>query len=80
MKYCLRYRHPVTGNFYYYVDLKPVGDKLFPVGCMPHRKHKATILYGQDEAKLIADHLVSLGYEVKIIRYAAVFEGRPHCS
>lgn len=65
--YCwVRYRHPVTGNSYYFVKFSDDGVK--PVGCFPYRHTlgKSKRFNTKKEAKVVAARLTSLGYSVSI--------------
>ena len=64
MRVSIRYRHPVTGNSYYFVDLR---SDLKPVGCTHIAAHRITVFEKKREAMKIVDHLVSLGYSVRVV-------------
>ena len=68
MSYYLKYRHPVTGNEYYFVDLCLDGDKLRPVGCFPYRRHRfATVFHIEEDVIKVFKYLLFLGYSTEII-------------
>lgn len=68
MPYFLKYRHPVNGNEFYFVDLHDEGDLLRPIGCMSYRRHQgATVFHSMDDAVNVVKYLFSLGYDAKII-------------
>ena len=65
--YCwVRYRHPVTGNSYYFVKYR--SDGVYPVGILPYRFRSgdAKRFRTKAEAKVVAAQLTSLGYSVSI--------------
>ena len=62
MKCRLKYTHPVTGNTYYFLDLRFNGSELRPIGCLSYRKQYATIFHTKRDALKVSEYLVSLGY------------------
>ena len=67
MKCRLAYRHPVTGNRYYFVDFKVKDGILFPVGCFMSSlrySRRAMVFANKSEAKKVADYLKSISYDV----------------
>ena len=64
MRGYLRYRHPVTGNCYYYRKMMVSdGGGLRPVGCMRHRTHLAMEFPRKRDSSLVKRQLESLGYQ-----------------
>ena len=66
MKCKVEYRHPVTGNYYYFVDFREVDGSLKPVGCFRHPisySRNATIFSTKQEAMKVVHFLRSLGYQ-----------------
>lgn len=63
LRVLLKYRHPVTGNYYYFVDYRRLdnGD-LKPVGCMRYRRRNAMVFETKRDAKPVFEYLVSIGY------------------
>lgn len=73
LRVLLKYRHPVTGNCYYFVDYRrsDSGD-LRPVGCMAYRKQNAMVFETKRDARPVVVHLASLGYlAVRTVKYNA---------
>lgn len=66
MMYCVKYTHPVTGNTWYFCDLRDVDGVLKPIGCMRYRRHLATVFQSKKDVQTLASYLSSLGYRVFI--------------
>lgn len=67
MRYSIRYVHPVTGNFYYFIRFKDDGR---PVGCMPYtyRRKGARVFPSVKAAFLVGKKIASMGYRVRFCR------------
>ena len=84
----VKYRHPVTGNVYYFKDLRSKDGSLRPVGVMRYHRHMATIFQCDDDAERVRFHLTSLGYDAWLIDPPQPFyvtvrlagSGVPHAS
>ena len=69
MRCSVLYRHPVTGNYYYFCDFRNDGKELKPVGCFRCFRHKkATVFQTKKDATKIVKYLRSIGYSyVRIV-------------
>lgn len=70
MSYRVKYRHPVTGNVYYFVDYRRSDSgALRPVGCMALHIQKAMIFETERDAMPVAVDLAWNGYRsVKVVK------------
>lgn len=69
MRWVIRYRHPVTGNRYYFKKLRQNGDQIKAVGVFPCYVDNATVFDCIKAAAPVYSLLVSLGYKAFIVKF-----------